>query len=159
MKTLSAWGMIDLADDQNLSAYGRLEPTRDEIAAAEAAWNAPPPEYVKRGGEPTPATLLPPVSGKNLGLLSAVGRLVNADIAAAGGAPVDLPTLWRVILRSEGPEVLVVALHLACVRLVASGAARSDDERLVRLLAIRVAETAPALPPTIGTQRGTDDGS
>lgn len=143
MKTLSAYGLIDLADDWNLGPNGPVEPSPMEIAAAEAEWNAPPAAYVRRGRSPRPP--VPPMPAQHVAFLERVAVLINKEMIAERSLErADARLLWCAGVRKEAAPGLVAQLLRACDGLVAAGEVAADDCRLAALRAIRV-EPSPGM--------------
>ncbi|HEY3909458.1 MAG TPA: hypothetical protein VGM07_06165 [Stellaceae bacterium] len=113
MKTLSAYGEIDLADDWNLGPNGPVEPTPMGIEAAAAAWNRPHGgefdalmrRFTERAGliAAPRAPELPPIPQDMIGRLGDLLVHVNVELKVMARRPVGVQALWGCLYaRSRG---------------------------------------------------------
>ena len=91
MRLFSEYGMIEV-DDAALSPHGPLAPDPEQVRAAEARWNAPPPDYV------TVRTTVGPVRPVPKAHLTFIRQCVAAVGLELGNRyRLDVHALWPIL--------------------------------------------------------------
>lgn len=128
MRLFSPHGPIEV-DDAVLSPHGPLAPNPEQISAAEARWNAPPPDYVTVRTTVGP---VPPVPKEHLTFIRRVVAAVGLELG--NRYQLDVRTLWPILsgVRAPGAE-MAAAIGRSALRLQGELGLRDDDKRLAWL--------------------------
>jgi hypothetical protein len=128
MRLFSAYGMIEV-DDAVLSPHGPLAPDPEQVRAAEASWNAPPPDYV------TVRTTVGPIRPVPKEYLTFIRQCVAAVGLELGNRyRLDVQALWPILSGARPPSAeMAAAIGRAALRLQGELGLRADDERLACL--------------------------
>ena len=120
--------MIEV-DDAALSPHGPLAPDPEQVRAAEARWNAPPPDYV------TVRTTVGPVRPVPEAHLTFIRQCVAAVGLELGNRyRLDVHALWPILSGARPPSAeMAAAIGRSAVRLQSDLGLRADDERLAWL--------------------------
>lgn len=113
-----------------------------EHRAAEAAWNSPPPPYVRRASDPRMPPI-PPIPEEHRVFLNWVTSAVGVELNNSGRC-LDLRALWPVLAGVRAPDrELAAAIGRAIPRLAGEFRIAMDDPRLAYLRQI-AERSAPA---------------
>ncbi len=127
-RLLSPYGMIEV-DDAVLSPHGPLAPDPEQVRAAEARWNAPPPDYVT---VQTTVGPVPPVPKEHLTFIRQVVAVVGLELG--NRYRLDVRALWPILSGARPPSAeMAAAIGRAALRLQGELGLRDDDKRLAWL--------------------------